>query len=142
MLAEVGDELLYRPQNAFVGMHAAIALAAARDRSGLRRLARWVARDSRPEFRTLLAPVVAAMDAVVRGAHDRAADLLLGLPRRTEPLGGSAAQREVLEDTLLYALVGAGRFAEAGGLLDARLDRRPNPRDSRQRSALLAPAAS
>ena len=46
-------------------------------------------------------------------------------------LGGSAAQREVLEDTLLQALVAAGRLDEARRLLVKRLDRRPSRRDLR-----------
>ena len=136
VLAEAGESALLRPSNAFVGLHGAIALAAAGDATGLRRLARWVAASPRPEFGELLAPVVSAMTALVGGRPDRAADLLLALPRRTEPLGGSAAQREVLEDTLLYALMAAERWAEAGRILDARLDRRPNPRDSQRRQAL------
>jgi len=141
VLAQAGESALYRPENAFVGLHAAIALAAARDTAGLRRLARWIAADPRPEYRELLAPVVSAMIALVGGQLDRAADLLLALPRRTQPLGGSAAQREILEDTLLYTLIAAGRWTEAGRILDARLDRRPNPRDSRRRDA-LAPVRS
>ena len=141
VLAQAGESALYRPENAFVGLHAAIALAAARDASGLRRLARWIAADPRPAYQELLVPLVSAMIALVGGQLDRAADLLLALPRRTEPLGGSAAQREVLEDTLLYALIAAGRWAEAGRILDGRLDRRPNPRDTRRREA-LAPVRS
>jgi len=141
VLAQAGESALYRPENAFVGLHAAIALAAARDACGLRRLARWIAADPRPEYRELLAPVVSAMIALVGGRLDRAADVLLALPPDTQPLGGSAAQREVLEDTLLYALIAAGRWAEAGRILDERLDRRPNPRDSRRREA-LAPVRS
>ncbi|MDP9239100.1 MAG: hypothetical protein M3O55_00425 [Actinomycetota bacterium] len=44
-------------------------------------------------------------------------------------MGGSPAQREVVEDTLLFALVEAGRFDEAKTLLSRRLDRRPSPRE-------------
>lgn len=53
-------------------------------------------------------------------------------------VGGSAAQREVVEETLLYALVAGGRCDEVRRLLDARLDRRPAPRDRRLRAALPA----
>ena len=40
------------------------------------------------------------------------------------PLGGSKAQREVVEDTLVHALAMAGRNTEAAAVLDERLSRR------------------
>ena len=50
--------------------------------------------------------------------------------------GGSHAQREVYEDTLIQALIRAGRLTEASVRLQARLDRRESPLDA----ALLARA--
>ena len=47
---------------------------------------------------------------------------------------GSHAQREVFEDTLIQALIRAGRLTEASTRLQARLDRRESPLDA----ALLA----
>ena len=44
-------------------------------------------------------------------------------------LGGSDAQREVVEDTLIAALLAAGRFDEARPVIDRRLDRRTCRRD-------------
>jgi hypothetical protein len=46
-------------------------------------------------------------------------------------IGGSHAQREVIEDTLLVALMKSGQTARAQTLLDGRLHRRPSPRDAR-----------
>ncbi|WP_218187531.1 MULTISPECIES: hypothetical protein [unclassified Pseudomonas] len=46
-------------------------------------------------------------------------------------IGGSGAQREIVQDTLLVALIRAGEVKKASGLLDQRLHRRPSPRDSR-----------
>ena len=43
------------------------------------------------------------------------------------PLGGSKAQREVVEDTLVHALAMADRNAEAAAVLDERLSRRSSP---------------
>ena len=54
-------------------------------------------------------------------------------------VGGSAAQREVVEETLLFCLVSDGRAAEAAALLDARLDRRPSPLDRRRLGSVTAP---
>ncbi|MDZ7727430.1 MAG: tetratricopeptide repeat protein [Dehalococcoidia bacterium] len=44
-------------------------------------------------------------------------------------IGGSHAQREVFEDTLLEACFRAGRYAEAEELLRERVERRVTPRD-------------
>ncbi|SFV03332.1 hypothetical protein SAMN02799631_03962 [Methylobacterium sp. 174MFSha1.1] len=51
-------------------------------------------------------------------------------------IGGSGAQREVIEDTLLVALMRAGETAKARTLLDRRLHRRPSPRDARWQAQL------
>ncbi|WP_298961214.1 tetratricopeptide repeat protein [uncultured Methylobacterium sp.] len=53
-------------------------------------------------------------------------------------IGGSGAQREVIEDTLLVALMRSGESARARALLDRRLHRRPSPRDARWRDRLPA----
>lgn len=49
-------------------------------------------------------------------------------------IGGSHAQREVFEDTLIAAYMRSGEATKAAALLDARLHRRPSPRDARWRS--------
>ncbi|RED07122.1 tetratricopeptide repeat protein [Ectopseudomonas oleovorans] len=66
-----------------------------------------------------------------------------GCARLLEPLrgdvariGGSGAQREVIEDTLLVALMRAGEHAKALALLDGRLHRRSSRRDEQWRTAL------
>ncbi|NPC42900.1 hypothetical protein [Nocardioides sp. zg-1230] len=52
------------------------------------------------------------------------------------PLGGSRAQREVVEDTLVHVLAMAGRSTEAAELLDQRLSRRSSALDARRRAVL------
>ena len=54
-----------------------------------------------------------------------------------DPLGGSKAQRGVVEDTLVHALAMAGRNQEAADVLDARLSRRASPLDARRRAQLV-----
>ncbi|MGJ5205924.1 tetratricopeptide repeat protein [Bradyrhizobium sp. HKCCYLR20261] len=49
-------------------------------------------------------------------------------------IGGSHAQREVIEDTYILALIRSGDLAKARELLDARLHRRPSARDTRWRA--------
>jgi hypothetical protein len=51
-------------------------------------------------------------------------------------IGGSHAQRELIEDTLLIALMKSGEAAKARDLLDRRLHRRPSLRDARWRAAV------
>jgi hypothetical protein len=53
-------------------------------------------------------------------------------------IGGSGAQREVVEDTLLLALMRSGETEKARALLDRRLHRRPSPRDTRWLSLLAS----
>jgi len=60
-------------------------------------------------------------------------DVLPGLPR----VGGSAAQREIVEETLLFCLVSDGQAERAMRLLDDRLDRRTSPLDRRRRDSLV-----
>jgi hypothetical protein len=50
-------------------------------------------------------------------------------------IGGSHAQRELIEDTFIVALMRSGELPRAQALLDARLHRRPSLRDTRWRAA-------
>ena len=50
-------------------------------------------------------------------------------------IGGSHAQREIIEDTFVVALIRSGELSRAQALLDHRLHRRPSPRDARWRDA-------
>jgi hypothetical protein len=88
-----------------------------------------------------VAPLCGAVQQVVEGEFAEAADRLTTLLPRTGVLGGSAAQREVLEDTLVYALARSGQGERAAEVLDQRLSRRTSPLDARRRAA-LTPAAS
>ena len=45
-------------------------------------------------------------------------------------VGGSHAQREIVEDTFIVALLRGGEAARARTMLDRRLHRRPSPRDA------------
>ena len=67
----------------------------------------------------------------------RAAEILTDLLPTLVRVGGSAAQREVVEETLLFALVSSGQPEPALAVLDARLDRRPSPLDARRRGSLV-----
>ena len=51
-------------------------------------------------------------------------------------IGGSRAQRELIEDTFLVALMRSGELPRARALLDARLHRRPSLRDTRWQAVM------
>jgi len=129
VLEAAPKDWLGAPPTAFAAMHVALALAAAADTEGLHRLRRTVMRRSQQELPRTLAGLCDGLTAVVEHRWDRAAGVLLPLLPRLEPLGGSAAQRDVIEETLLHALIRAGRNDEAAQLLSSRLDRRPAPLD-------------
>jgi hypothetical protein len=89
-----------------------------------------------PVFRQVVAPLCRALQAVVEGKHAAAATQLESLLPRVDALGGSAAQRDVLEDTFIYALAASGQANHAAAVLDRRLGRRSSPLDARRRAAL------
>ena len=118
----------------FVGVHVALGLAAAHDAEGLRRYAASAASFTAPGAAELLPGLARGLAAYVEGDHVVASELLLGEEQQVARYGGSHAQREVFEDTLLQSLVRAGRQEEATTRLRARLDRR----ESRLDAGLLA----
>lgn len=130
-----------RPGHAFVDSHMALIEAATGDRAALS--ARIAALEAMVETRRLAAgPVV---PAICRGALAFAEEDYAACARILEPLaaevtriGGSGAQREVVEDTLLLALIRSGETAKARALLNRRLHRRPSLRDARWLGALAA----
>jgi hypothetical protein len=99
-----------------------VALAARGDAVGLRRLGRRAAQDS-PAHRDLVVPLTAAMSALVGGHPDRAAQILLRPMPEVERFGGSKAQREVIELTLLHALMESGHSRAAQQMIQHALDR-------------------
>ncbi|WP_373317050.1 FAD/NAD(P)-binding protein [Streptomyces sulfonofaciens] len=144
VLETVPTETLERPANAFVALHAGVALAAAKDVPGLRRLHDH-ALGADAVQRELIAPLCAAFEDLAEERWAPAARRLERLLPRLHAVGGSAAQREVVEETLLYAQIRCGRHEAARSRLADRLDRRPSPHDRRRLAALAdgsAPAGA
>ncbi len=79
--------------------------------------------------------------AVVEARWSDAATLIEDVLPVLARVGGSAAQREVVEETPLIALVNAGHQDRAMRILDERLHRRPSPLDQRRR-CLAGPGAT
>ena len=130
MLDVVDGVLLRAPQTPFVAMHAAVVLCAAEDVAGLATLATSLLLPERPRSMCeVVAPLALALRRLVRGEASGCADDLARLLPQLWRVGGSDAQREVIEETYVCALLRAGRYADALVVIDRRLDRRHCRRD-------------
>jgi hypothetical protein len=133
-----GRQTLERPATPFLALHAAVTLLALGDRAGLRALASYAGTHERATFREVAAPLSEALLLMASGDCSRGADRLAALAPQVVRLGGSDAQREVVEEARICALLRADRYDEARAVLDARLDRRRSPRDERWRTRCVA----
>jgi hypothetical protein len=126
---------LTRPATPFLALHAAVLLLALHDEVALGDLEAWAAHHDHPVQRQVVAPLAGALRSMATGGCSAAADQLAALSAQTWRLGGSDAQREIIEEARISALLRADRHDEARVLLDARLDRRESPRDRRWRES-------
>ena len=134
-----GERYFSKAGGAFADVHMGLIAAARHDRmAGDRRLGEL---DQLQADHKLVAGAV--VPAVCRAAQCFAEGDFAGCARVLEPMagevvriGGSHAQRELVEDTLLVALMKSGESAKARALLDERLHRRPSLRDQRWRAAV------
>ncbi len=114
---------------AFADVHCAVALAAAGDTEGLER---WVSllRQADAEGRVpagSVVPIVAqGMGAFAKGRYEEAIAALAPVLDQFVRVGGSWAQRDLFEHTLLAAYLRSGRAADAHALLRRRVDRQPS----------------
>ena len=141
VIAERAGAVVADPPFLFLGWHAAMGLACSGDVAGLRAVAAGDHADGAPGVAEVLPAVATAFADLLEDSPSRAADGLLAVLGHGPRLGGSHAQREVLEDTLLAALVRAGRTEEAARALMRRLDRRPSATDGLRLAALRVPSA-
>ena len=139
ILDALDDTLVLRPETPFVALHAAVALAAAEQPTRLRQLHDHCLRREEPVMRTVVAPVCAAFLAGLDQDWARATALLDEVVPVLVRVGGSAAQREIVEEALLFCLVSGGQAERAARLLDARTERRPSPLDQRRLASLTPP---
>jgi hypothetical protein len=123
----------------FADVHMALFAAATQNREAL--AARLAVIEQRLGDSKLPAgPVVPAICRAVRAFADEdyavcvreLAPVLADVVR----IGGSHAQRELIEDTFVVALMRSGELPRARALLDARLHRRPSLRDTRWQTAM------
>lgn len=121
-----------RASLAFADLHAGIAEAASGDAEGVRaRIAglHSLCVEGRLPPGEVAPGLSAGVAALARGEFAQAASVLekaiAGLPR----IGGSHAQREVFEDSLIIAYLRSQQPRKAAELLRTRLSRRPSQRD-------------
>jgi tetratricopeptide (TPR) repeat protein len=131
-VAELAARLTAQPGMAFVDANAALALAAAGDEAAFERLIdglRALDAQGHPTAGCVVLPLAQGISAFAQGAYDKAIQWIEPIAGQIVRIGGSNAQREVFEDTLLEAYLRAGRYAPAEALLRQRLGRRPSARD-------------
>jgi hypothetical protein len=125
----------------FIDVHMAMLAAAIGDKSAIERRVETL-RELLGTGSLGAGPVV---PAICRAFLAFAEKDYAGCVRLLEPvagevvrIGGSGAQREIVQDMLLLGLMRSGETAKARALLDRRLHRRPSPRDTRWSSLLRA----
>jgi tetratricopeptide (TPR) repeat protein len=126
-----------RPGPAFRDTHAALAFAVAGDDVSMGHMIdrlQGLAAAGDVLAGEVTLPLAQGIDAFAHGAYSEAVRRLE--PLFTEPrldqlarIGGSHAQREVFEDTLLEAYLRAEQFEKAEAMLRTRLQRRDSVRD-------------
>ena len=121
------------PGPAFRDCHAALAFAGAGDAESTQKFVdRVKAQGEKGDdlSREMVLPIALGAAAFAAGDYDEAADLMGPTYPMLARIGGSHAQREVFEDTLLETYIRAGRYDEAKTMLDERLSRRSSVRDT------------
>ena len=131
-VGELAARMTAQPGMAFVDANAALALAAAQDEVALARLIdglRALDAQGHPTAGPVVLPLVQGIWAFAQGAYDESIRWIEPIADQIMRIGGSNAQREVFEDTLLEAYLRAGHYAQAETMLRQRLGRRPSARD-------------
>lgn len=120
---EYANSALPQPGSGLADLHVILALAVMGDDAALdARVARMeaLAREGRYPSGSYLPSLSRGLLAFERGEFSRAIDALAPLAGQNERIGGSRAQHDLIEFTLLKAYLDADRLEEAQRLLRAR----------------------
>ncbi|MCY3880266.1 MAG: tetratricopeptide repeat protein [Rhodobacteraceae bacterium] len=147
VLAESGREMIDGRVLTFKDVHTLLVLAMAGDREGLQRLSASLAGyahdgqsfDAEAAGRVGV-PLAAALRARLDGDPAGAADLLLATRFAFPHMGGSKAQRDVLDIYLINCAIASGNISLSRRLLHEYLDLRPNSVPMQERLSELVPA--
>lgn len=147
-VAEIRDQAAPAAESkgpAFRDAHAALAFAATGDGECLERLRSRLedlADQGEALVQEMTLPLVNGIAAFATEAYDEAVKCLAPVMPQLARVGGSHAQREVFEDTLLEAYLRAGQHEQAEDMLQERLHRRSSVRDSFWLARLKADAGA
>ena len=140
-VAAFASQAFPRPGLAFIDVHMALLEAATGDRAAIERRIAALAGMAQAGYAGA-GPVTPAICnaalAFADGDYQGCAEILEPVAADVVRIGGSGAQREVIEDTLIVALMRSGAADKARARLERRLHRRPSPRDTRWLSQLSA----
>jgi hypothetical protein len=117
------NSALPRPGNGLADLHVLLVQAVMRDQGGLDTRARQIealAREGRYPSGCYLPALAGGFAAFERGDFSGAIEALAPLAGQNERLGGSRAQHDLIDFTLLRAYLNANRLSEARHLLGAR----------------------
>jgi len=123
-----------RPGFVFGEVHAALAYARSGDTAALTKLIdglRDVDAKGHPIAGTVALPLVRGIAAFVAGDHAGALGHFKPVEEEIHRVGGSHAQWELFEETMVACYLGLGRHDDALRLMRRRLQRRASPRDLR-----------
>ena len=122
-----------RPGPAFRDAHAALAFAASGDREMMEQMIQRLHTDAEKGSvfaKEIILPLAQGIDAFAQEDYAEAVAWLEPVFPQLTRIGGSHAQREVFEDTLLEAYLRAEQFDRAEAMLQERLSRRETVRDT------------
>jgi Tfp pilus assembly protein PilF len=135
--AAYGERVFPRSGIHFADLHQMLIAAARGDIPALeRRLAELQARHAEGKLApgAVMLDLCRGIEAFAAGRYADAIRLLAPALPEVARVGGSHAQRELFEDTLIVACLRAGQGAQARTLIDGRLHRRPSSRDQAWRA--------
>lgn len=134
-----------RPGFVFGEVHAALAYASCGDETALAKLIDGLqALDAKghPIAGRVAVPLVRGIAAFVAGDHAGALTQLEAVEGEVHRIGGSHAQWEIFEETMVACYLGLERYDDALRLMRRRLQRRASPRDLRWLDRVPAGLAS
>ena len=133
-VSDVAQASFPKAGHAFIDTHVAMAMAGAGDLNQLtKRLSdmEYAASASSHEGHPIAVEISKALAAISAADYSLAVTLLEPLLDDVSRIGGSNAQREVIEDTCIVVLMKSGQSDQARTALEQRLSRRPSARDER-----------
>jgi len=130
---EIAAPAAGRPGAAFRDAHAALAFAGGGDYEAIAKMTsrlRKAADDGDSFARDVVLPLVQGIDAFAQENYTESVRLMEPVFPQLVRVGGSHAQREVFEDTMLEAYIRAEQFEKAEDMLHDRLKQRDSVRDT------------